>query len=35
MDSIIVMNIIAQHIILSAGIVEITKNEPVDNQNNF
>ena len=29
------MNIIAQHIILSSGIVELTKNEPVDNSNNF
>lgn len=27
------MNIIAQYIILSSRIVELTQNEPVDNQN--
>ena len=31
----LVMNVIVQHIILSSGIVELTKNEPVDNPNNL
>ena len=29
------MNIIVQHIILSSGIFELTKNKPVDNPNDF